>query len=214
MPSVSLRKSLDKATRSYQDSLGEADGFLKGRGIDAEVAGRFRLGVVGTPEPGHEPFVGRLSIPYVNKLGVVALKFRCIVDHDCREHRCQKYLNLPGQEILLYNVLATESDADTIHICEGEIDTIVLSTVLDAPAVGIPGAQGWQPHYPFHFKGFDRVLVWADGDKAGQELAAKIRKEMLNAEIVPMPRGHDVNSHYLESGPDGIRKLAGEDTDE
>jgi len=209
MPSAKQRKSLDKAVTAYQQNLETARGFLSARKISRELAQLWRLGVVVSPEVGHEPYVGRLCIPYVNKLGVVAVKFRCMADHDCKAENCPKYTQPAGQEVLLFNVLAVEDDADTIHICEGELDTMVLSSVLGEPAVGLPGASNWQPHYPFHFKGFDRVVVWADGDKAGKDMAGRVRKELINAEVVPMPQGHDVNSVFVELGVEGIRKLAG-----
>lgn len=139
------------------------------------------------------------------------MKFRCLADHDCKEAKCPKYLAPLGQEPYLYNVAAVDEEADTIHITEGELDAIVLATVLGQPVVGLPGANAWRPHHPWHFRGFARVLVWADGDKAGQDLARMLRKELSAAEIVTMPQGQDVTDVFVQLGAEGIIKLAGED---
>ncbi len=177
------------------------------------VARKWRLGVCSEPEPGHESAVGRLAIPYTNRLGVIGIKFRCMSDHVCKEHSCPKYLAPLGQEPYLFNVTAVDDEADTIHITEGELDAVVLATVLGEPVVGVPGSSAWRPHHPWHFRGFGRVLVWADGDKAGQDLARMLRKELPAAEIVTMPQGQDVTSVYVAHGAEGIQKLAGEDDD-
>lgn len=178
------------------------------------MAELWRLGVVASPEPGHENAIGRLCIPYINRAGVAAVKFRCLVNHDCKAEHCAKYTQPLGQETYLFNVLAVEDDATQIHITEGEFDAIILTSVLGEPAVGLPGATQWKQHYPWHFKGFDRVLVWPDGDKAGQDMASKVRKELPNAEIVGMPAGFDVTSLYLEAGEGALHKLAGEDEED
>lgn len=175
------------------------------------MAERWRLGVCSDPEPGHEVAVGRLAIPYTNKLGVIGIKFRCITGHSCKEASCPKYLAPLGQEPYLFNVAAVDEDADTIHITEGELDAIVLAEVLGQPVVGLPGSSAWRQHHPWHFRGFSRVLVWADGDKAGQDLARMLRKEIPAAEIVTMPQGQDVTEVYVQLGAEGIIKLAGED---
>lgn len=214
MPSAGARKSLDRAVTRYEQEITRAQTYLEARGIDLLTAQVWRLGVVYSPEPGHEHAVGRLVIPYQNKLGVFALKFRCLQQHDCKANSCPKYMAPLGQETHPYNILATEDDADTIHICEGELDTIILTGVLGEPVVGIPGVQNWKAHYPFHFKGFERVLAWPDGDKAGADFGLKIRKEIPAAEIVTMPSGHDVNSLLLDLGAEALRKLAGADEDE
>lgn len=211
MPSASARKSLEKAVTRYQVELPRATAYLAARGISEATAELWRLGVVGSPETGHEFATGRLCIPYTNRLGIIGVKFRCLQRHDCRSESCPKYVYPLGQEAYLFNVLDTDDDGDTIHICEGELDTIVLKSVLQETVVGIPGVQNWKSHYPCHVKGFERVLVWADGDKAGQDFAAKIRKEVAAAETVPMPTGYDVSQIYSEMGAEAIRKLAGAD---
>ncbi len=211
MPSVKQRKSLERATARYEASLPIANGYLQGRGITPEMARAARLGVCSDPEVGHEQSLGRLSIPYVNKAGVIGIKFRCIAEHNCKENNCPKYLAPLGQDVYLYNILAVEDEASTIHITEGELDALVLAHVLSEPAVGVPGASSWKGHHPWHFRGFERVLVWADGDKAGQDLARLLRKEIPAAEIVTMPERQDVNSLYVSHGADALKRLAGED---
>lgn len=211
MPSQKQRRSLEKATARYEGQLELASGYLLARGIEVATARRWRLGVCSEPEVGHESAIGRLAIPYTNRLGVIGIKFRCMSGHVCKEHQCPKYLAPLGQELYLFNVTAVDDDGSTIHITEGELDAVVLAEVLGEPVVGVPGASAWRPHHPWHFRGFERVLVWADGDKAGQDLARMLRKELPAAEIVTMPQGCDVNSVYVERGAEAIRKLAGED---
>lgn len=214
MPSKRQLKSLEKATQIYEAEMGSALAYLTDRGISNETALAARLGVVASPEPGHEHAKGRLSIPYTNKLGVIGIKFRCLQNHDCKAESCPKYIIPVGQEEYLYSILDADEDADTIHITEGELDRVVLKQVLGEPAVGLPGASVWAPHHPFHFKGWSRVLSWADGDKAGQDMNRRIRKDVPGLECVAMPSGHDVTSVFLELGAEAIRKLAGLDEED
>src|SRR5690606_17962026 len=126
----------------YQEMLPLAKVFLENRGVTMETAEKFRLGVVDSPEPGHEPYVGRLVVPYLDMLGVYALKFRCLAGHDCKAEDCSKFPNLPGQALSIYNVTAVDSTSDTLHIAEGEPDTWILTQVFpDGPVIGWPGAQ-------------------------------------------------------------------------
>lgn len=201
--------ALELAVTAYEQHLISAASYLQGRGISREAAVAARLGVVVSPEPGHEHAAGRLAIPYLNKRGVTGIKFRCIQEHNCKETGCAKYLNVPGIETGLYNVRDVDAVSDVIHVCEGELDALVLRMVLDEPVVGVPGTQAWKPHHPFHFHGFERVLLWGDGDGPGRDLAARIRKEVPVAELVPLPDGHDVNSLFLAAGAGRLRELAG-----
>lgn len=202
-------EALETAVTAYQGNLISAASYLKGRGITHAAAVEARLGVVAFPEPGHEHAKGRLAIPYLNKRGPSGIKFRCIEDHSCKEAGCAKYLNVPGIETGLYGVLDVDTVSSVIHVCEGELDRLVLRMVLDQPVVGVPGTQAWKPHHPFHFAGFDRVLLWADGDGPGRDLAGRIRKEVTAAELVSLPDGHDVNSLLLDAGAARLRELAG-----
>lgn len=215
-PSKRQRKNLERATKNYSETLPVVGiGYLKERGIEEETARAARLGVVVSPETGHEHAINRLAIPYLDKLGVYAIKFRCMVHEDCKPHGCSKYMGISGQETSLYGVLDTDSTEDTIHITEGELDRLILCQVFPgAPVVALPGATSWKPHHSFHFSGFDRCLVWADGDKAGQDLANRIRKDVRAAETIALPQGKDVTDVYLELGADVLRQMAGVDEGE
>lgn len=209
MPNGSQRKLLERACSKYQSDLILADSFLNGRGVSLATAERWRLGVVSSPEPGHESAVGRLAIPYLNKAGVLAFKFRCISHTDCKAEGCTKYLCPDGQEKYLFNVAAVDSSQDIIHITEGEFDCIALTEGFGEPAVGVPGTGVWMSHWPYHFQSFARVIVWPDGDKAGKDWGNRMRKEIEGAEIVSMPPGKDVEGLLLEVGAEALRELAG-----
>lgn len=160
----------------------------------------FRLGVVPDGVRGYEAYNGRMAIPYVDRMGICGFKFRCVSHEDCREFDCARYLNPPGQELGLYNVLALDSSSETLHVCEGELDAIVLSTLVPDPVVAVPGAALWRDHWPFHLAGFERVCVWPDGDEAGQKMGARWQEKCRQVEVMRLPKGQDVNSVYLSEG--------------
>lgn len=74
------------------------------------------------------------------------------------------------------------------------------------PAVGVPGVENWQDHWPKVLAEFQAVYVLADGDKAGRKFASFLARE-IRARRVPIPPGADVNSIYMKEGADGLRRL-------
>ena len=203
------KSSLEAAVTKYEAALETASPYLESRGIDLAAARRFRLGVVSDPEPGHESGRGRLAIPYLTKTGPVAIKFRCIRQHSCKEQWHAKYAAPTGQEVKLYNTKAFFADEDIIAITEGEIDALILTEYCRIPAVGVPGAGNWKNrrHWPRMFSGYQKVLVFRDPDDAGEELAARIADSLMQATIIELPK--DVNETFIEQGADYIRQMAG-----
>ena len=195
------RLSLTEAAGKYSNSLTpQALSYLEGRGISEEVASTFLLGSVVEPSAGHELAVGMLSIPYNTPAGVVGIKFRRL------DNGTPKYLWPTGQKIGLFNVPDLHKQSSTIAICEGEIDTIVLSGVVGIPAVGVAGVSQWKPWFPKLFESYSRILIFADNDvkedgrNPGQELAKRIKENLDKAEIIHLPDNTDVNDVYLSHG--------------
>ena len=199
----SQKDLLELATKRYQENIYLAEDYLRSRGITVEVARLARLGVVAEPEVGHESFLGRLSIPYITKSGVVDLRFRSL--NPAVE---PKYMGMTGADTKMYNVLDIERAGDWIGVCEGELDTVTLSKCIGVPCVGVPGANSWKKHYTRLLADFERVFVFADGDQPGKEFATGLARE-LPVTIVSMPDGEDVNSVYVKYGAEYIRDKIG-----
>jgi DNA primase len=197
------KELLGLATAKYAENIYLAEDYLAKRGISKEAARLARFGVVEEPEPGHEQFQGRLAIPYITKSGVVDLRFRSL--NPAVE---PKYMGMVGAITKLYNVLDIERAGDWIGICEGELDTLTLSSMVGIPCVGVPGANSWKKHYTRLLSDFERVFVFADGDQPGKEFAVSLSRE-LPVTIISMEDGEDVNSSYVKYGADYIKEKMG-----
>jgi len=162
-----------------------------------------RLGVVEEPEPGHEAYTGRLSIPYITKSGIVDIRFRSL--NPAVE---PKYMGMVGSDTRMYNVLDIERAGDWIGVCEGELDTLTMSRMVGIPCVGVPGANSWKKHYTRLLADFERVFVFADGDAPGREFAASLARE-LPVTTVSVGDGEDVNSAYTKYGAGFIKDKMG-----
>lgn len=177
------------------------------------VAARYRLGIVAEPLPGDEEYYGRLVIPYLTLAGVRGLKYRCITDHDCKEHGHPKYTQPTGQEQRLYNTSAYFGGHDTVGVCEGELDAISASEHLEVPTFGVPGASQWRKngkYWQLVFRDFATVIVFADGDEPGRNLAAEIAADIgPGVRIVRCPDGLDINSMVAANMGDELVKKAG-----
>lgn len=208
VPNSGLRKSLELATKRYEEAVDLAGAYLEARGITEADAHRFRLGVVNSPAKGHEGYYGRLAIPYITPTGVTTIRFRCLRDHVCKDVGCPKYLGLVGHDPRLYNVLALFEDSERLAILEGEMDTITVQ-LAGVPAVGYQGVEAWLPEF-VRAIGYDYpdIIVPADRDDKGQGLAAaKSIASQLSGRVVKWPDGHDANSLAQERGLDAVREV-------
>lgn len=205
--SDSQREALEEAVTSYQAALtADAAKWLVARGINREAASTFRLGVVGNPFPGHSRHRGFLVIPYLDRDGKpLMVRFRCLQEHDHRAYGHGKYMTLDGDIPRMFNVGAVHRAGDEIHICEGELDAVILS-MLGLHAVAIPGAKLWFSRHRRMLAGFSRVWVWGDPDDAGAELTNKITRALRSAKGVRLKVG-DVTDTYLAGGPSAIFDL-------
>lgn len=207
MRSASHRASLEAATTRYQTHLYRAEQFLAARGFTEPVAISRRFGVVIDPFPEHSDNIGRLSIPYLTPNGVVKMKFRCLLPHDCKAVGCRKYTNVTGEEHKLYGVNAFAQARHHIAVTEGELDQVILNDLVGIPAIGAPGVDSWKKHWNRCFDDF-QVFVFADGDDAGRRFALQLVRE-LQAVTVQMPDGLDVNDAFLKFGADWFHEQIG-----
>ena len=201
--SKSQRELLARATENYERNLGEALPYLVTRGITEATARMFRLGFVANPETGHEIYQGKLAIPYITPSGVIDIRFRSL-----NNESGPKYLSRPGATTHIYNIGALTQDSSMLVVCEGEIDTII-ATQVGFTAVGLPGANNWKPYYSRVLDGWDKIMLFCDGDNAGREMAKTISRELDNVFPVFMPDNQDVNDVFLTEGADGLRRRVG-----
>ena len=201
--SKSQRELLARATENYERNLGEALPYLASRGITEATARMFRLGFVANPETGHELYQGKLAIPYLTPSGVIDIRFRSL-----NNDSGPKYLSRPGATTHIYNIGALTQDSSMLVVCEGEIDTII-ATQVGFTAVGLPGANNWKPYYSRVLDGWDKIMLFCDGDNAGREMAKTISRELDNVFPVFMPDNQDVNDVFLTEGADGLRRQVG-----
>jgi DNA primase len=209
MLSLELKQSLTETAQRYHEAMDrEVASYLQGRGITKEAAVTFHLGKVVDPAPGHEHAVGCLSIPYRTPTGVVGIKFRRI------DGSTPKYIYPTGQKVGMFNVVDLHTPSNVLAVCEGELDTLVMSALVGIPAVGVAGVTQWKPHFPIMLEGKDRVVIFADNDvkedgrNPGMELAKRIKEDVDRAVIINLPDNKDVNQVFLEEGKDWLYERA------
>ena len=204
-------RSLLEAVTHYSQALDErAEEYLAGRGISKDVAKRYEIGTVTDPINGHEDYLGWLSIPYITAMGsCVSVKFRRLDDGK------PKYGQPTGQKQHLYNVSDVLVSSPRIVVCEGELDAVVVSGIINVPAVGVPGVTAWKPHFAKLFTGYDTVYIVGDNDQKedgtnpGAEFSRRVQSEVSNGVIVTLPPNMDINDFYLTNGIEETRKLFG-----
>lgn len=198
--SNSQRQFLLQATQRYATKINLAEEYLASRQLSVGEASIFHLGVVDEPLPGHEPYKGRLAIPYITPSGVVDIRFRSMHGED------PKYMGLVGAKTTMFNTQACFVADKYICVTEGEFDCIMMTVKTNHPTIGIPGANNWKPHYAKILDDFDVVIVLADGDSAGLEFGKKISRELGNVNIISMPDGEDVNSMMIKQGSEWLNE--------
>ena len=209
--SPSQREVLEEAVSRYEQAVSdEAAEYVLGRGLTEETALTFRLGVVADPMPGHEKFRDMLCVPYLHPTGYpLTVRFRCMKQHNHREYGHGKYMGISGDQARMFNVGGIVRAGREIHVTEGEFDAMILNQI-GLPAVALPGATNWSPHYRVLLAGFSRVWVWGDPDEAGAEMVNTIARSLRQAVGVRIKDG-DITDNFLTRGAGHLRSLVDED---
>ena len=205
---VQSKLLLEAAQRYAQAISPEALVVLDARGISEVTAARFQIGTITDPINGHQMYEGWISIPYITASGsCVGFKFRRL------DEGKPKYGSPTGQKAHLYNVSDVTIMKPYIVVCEGELDTVIVSGELGIPAVGVPGVAAWKSHFPKLFGGYETVYVVGDNDvkedgsNPGAEFSKRVANEVMNSTIVTLPPNMDINDYYLAHGAEATRKL-------
>jgi hypothetical protein len=181
--------------------------YLAHRGITEQAAVTARLGVVDDPAPGHGKYVGWLAIPYLRADGEpLSLRFRCLEDHEHKDLGHGKYMSISEDEARVYGVESLHGNHSDIHLTEGEFDRNVLRFQMGWPAVGMPGASGWQPKHRRMLAGFSRVWIWGDPDDAGAKFVNKVSRSLRQARGVQLRVG-DVTETWQQGGTAALAAL-------
>jgi DNA primase len=200
-------KMVEYAKQMYRSDIDRAGRqktieYLRAHGIDKAVARKYRLGYCGQPAPDDGRFLGHLTIPYLTHAGCVAIKYRCVEDHDHKEHGHAKYGQHHGQTTRIYNAQAFFDAGNTIGACEGEIDAIVATEVLQVPTIGFPGANQWVSNakvWKICLSDYTDVVYFADGDNAGKDAWEAIRADLgSKVRLVRADTGDDVSSMVVK----------------
>lgn len=204
--SPSQKALLERSTAAYQSQVDDRTrAYLESRGLLGAID-RLRFGAVTSPLPEDELMRGRLAIPFIGPRGnIYDIRFRCIEDHDCKELGHGKYMG-SDRPTRMYNTRAISAPTSYLFITEGELDAATLE-MCGWPAVGITGMNGWKAHYARMLAGFSDITLIADGDEAGQKLAAKVRQALSGVRVIVCEQGQDVNSMFGNHGKEGLAAL-------
>lgn len=213
----------------FRPGLQRTINYLQSHGIhDRNIARKYQLGFVNPAEPADRRFAEMLAIPYLTQAGIVAMKYRCTIDHDCKEYAHEhdplhaKYGAPSGQEQWIFNPAAFFDADEIIGVAEGEVDAIVATEYLGIPTIGIPGVEAWTAYGRIwkHLlrEDYTQVFIFVDGDEPtknhpdgpGLEFARAVAKDVgPAAQLVRCPRGEDVASMVASGQSDILLERAG-----
>ncbi len=205
---ANMRQHLTARANEYHSQLRGSIGetYLKEeRGFSDEAIDFFRLGYVETPMKGDQAHLGRIVIPYNTRSGVVALRSRSLPMENGGEEGAKYLPWMTGDVSRPFNTTALDT-AEEVYITEGEFDTIT-AWMLGLFVVGIPGVSNWKSVYRPLFR-YRRVTIIGDNDDSGQgdKFCSEVAKALGGCSTVLAPKGHDLNSFFVEAGKDQTLK--------
>ena len=113
---------------------------------------------------------------------------------------------LPGSKRLLFPAPETLVRDRPLFIVEGEGDAVSVRS-CGHQAVGVGGAKNWRFEFVERLYHFKRIVVLADADAQGRELAAQIRVHIPRARVVDVAPdredGLDFGDLCVEAARDG-----------
>lgn len=132
----------------------------------------------------------RIVIPVYDKEGILLFnKYRRNPFH--ANGQGPKYSYDRGGKVSLYGIKNLDR-SDTIIICEGELDALVLESRGFFAVTSTGGAVSFQKEWAALFEGKDTYVCF-DNDKAGQEGILRVCSMIPRAKPIPLPK--EVGEH-------------------
>jgi DNA primase len=204
------RRGLDHPELIEQFKLGYANRTLGYRLPDknrkAGLALRSQLQRLGILRAsGHEHFNGSLVVPILDETGAITEVYGRKLRDDLRKGTA-KHLYLPGPHRGVWNPDAVKASREII-LCEALIDALTFWVHGYRNVTAAWGTGGFTDDHLAAFKehGVGRVLIAYDRDKAGDQAAEKLAKQLNREGIaafrIQFPKRLDANEYALKVTP-------------
>lgn len=160
--------------------------LIQQRGLSEEIIAEFKLGT------GHD---GSLVIPIKNKDGQWT--------HAKRRYsnKTPKYKIPAGAKASLFGAHLL-SETDSVIICEGELDAILLNSRGFVAVSATTGAGTFQEEWVEQLQDKPSIFIVMDNDSAGEQGAIQIGKKLPHARLVKLPRtvgpGGDITDYFVK----------------
>ncbi|WP_457568701.1 DNA primase [Desulfurobacterium sp.] len=233
-----ILESARKAALFFHSKIDKIEKYLKSRSIDEKTARRFLIGYAPPDyqkflnmnretlrklnlitEKGYPFFKERLIIPIFNHQGkVVAFGARAL-----RDDQKPKYINSPESEIfhknsILYGFYQAKENIlkeKEAIVVEGYFDVISLFQAGIEKTVAPMGTSLTENQAKLLKRYANKIILFFDGDEAGEKATLRSSKIFLNMEIEPFiarpPEGEDPDS-LARNHPEKLQKLLNEST--
>ncbi len=163
--------------------------YLSERGISDATIERHSLGWNGE----------RITIPIFDEHGELAYHKLAKAPDDHSDS--PKMLLPPGAHAELYGWENVQPDTDSLVICEGEFDRLLLESQGFAAATSTTGAGVFKPEWAAAIRHIPHIYVCFDRDDAGRKGAAHVATLLPAARIVDLPEevgdGGDVTDYFV-----------------
>ena len=147
-----------------------------------------------------------LRMPYLDEDGAeLCVRYRIALAGQ------DKFRMAAGSKLSLYGLWRLDKAAEDVLLVEGESDTQTLA-YYGIPALGVPGAQNWQPAWAQQIAG-RTVYAWQEPDEAGTRFIARIGASVPDLRVIAAPAGiKDISAAHLagEDVPGLIARLKAE----
>ena len=156
-------------------------------------------------ETGHEHFNGSLVIPVFDDQGNVTEVYGRKITKKLRPGT-PLHLYLPGPHQGIFNLAALKNNNEII-LCESLIDALTFWCAGYKNVTSSYGIEGFTDELLDAFKQYntERILIAYDRDKAGNNAAEKLAKQLIKASIdcyrLHFPKGSDANQYALNVQP-------------